>query len=251
MTGTPFPIAENLRRVRKVVSKIPEAAVGRVADATEKARGRGGDGAKGRRADARARGTSRKKIPDNERAYRVLVSCILSLRTKDKTTDKASMQLLGQAADLKALAKLPVARIRKLIYPVGFYKTKAKNLPRMAQILLDEWKGQIPKEIEELLTLPGVGRKTANLVRTLGWGLPGICVDIHVHRISNRWGYVKTKEPDKTEMVLRDILPKRYWLTYNDLLVPFGQNVCNPVSPKCSICPLDKLCPKIGVGKRR
>ena len=180
-----------------------------------------------------------------------MLSCILSLRTRDKTTDEASHRLFEVAPNLKSLSPLSQPRIEKLIYPVSFYRNKARGIRKMIRMLKTNFKWKIPNEIEQLLTLPGVGRKTANLVRTVAFGLPGICVDTHVHRISNIWGVVKTKSPDETEFSLRQVLPKRYWLTYNDLLVPYGQYVCTPVSPKCSECPLARICPKIGVGKTR
>jgi endonuclease III len=138
-------------------------------------------------------------------------------------------------------------RIERLIYPVGFYRTKARVILGICRDLLDRFGGRVPDEIDDLLTLKGVGRKTANLVVTMGYGKPGICVDTHVHRISNRLGYVRTRTPEETEMALRAKLPKRYWIGYNDLLVAFGQNVCTPISPRCSVCPVRTLCRRVGV----
>ena len=142
-------------------------------------------------------------------------------------------------------------RIETLIYPVGFYRTKARVILGICRDLLDRFGGRVPDEIDDLLTLKGVGRKTANLVVTMGYGKPGICVDTHVHRISNRLGYVRTRTPEETEMALRAKLPKRYWIGYNDLLVAFGQNVCTPISPRCSTCPVRALCRRVGVKSSR
>jgi endonuclease-3 len=183
--------------------------------------------------------------------FRVLISCILSLRTQDSTTAKASHRLFAVADSPQEMLKLTVKAIEKLIYPVGFYKTKAKNILDICRALIDQYDGAVPDEIDELLKLKGVGRKTANLVVTLGYKKPGICVDTHVHRISNRWGYVETKTPEKTEVALRAKLPKQYWIEYNDLLVSFGQHLCRPISPVCSACPVKKYCRRIGVTARR
>ncbi|HEY7532549.1 MAG TPA: endonuclease III [Nitrospiraceae bacterium] len=183
--------------------------------------------------------------------FRILISCLLSLRTKDKTTSEASARLFALADRPDSLVTLPRRRIERAIYPVGFYRTKAKSIHLICRRLLDVYGGKVPDSIDELLTLPGVGRKTANLVVTVGYGKPGICVDIHVHRISNRWGYVKTKTPEETEVALRQKLPDRYWITFNDLLVPYGQNLCQPVSPFCSGCKLTKYCARVGVTRSR
>lgn len=183
--------------------------------------------------------------------FRVLVSCLISLRTKDEVTDAASKRLFARAASPKAMLKLSTREIEKLIFPAGFYRTKARTLRELAQKLIDEHNGRVPDSLEELLKLKGVGRKTANLVITMAFNQPGICVDIHVHRISNRLGWVQTKTPEQTEMALRDTLPMRYWIDLNDQLVTFGQNLCQPVSPWCSKCPLEKSCPKIGVMRKR
>lgn len=179
--------------------------------------------------------------------FQVLISCLLSLRTKDQVTHQASARLFARARTPRQLLALPVAAIRKLIYPVGFYRTKAKRIHEICRHLIGRFRGKVPQTLEELLTLPGVGRKTANLVVTVGFGKLGICVDTHVHRISNRLGYVQTKTPEQTEFALRKKLPKRYWMEYNDLLVSFGQTLCQPVSPWCSRCPITRYCPKIGV----
>ncbi|MGZ8452550.1 MAG: endonuclease III domain-containing protein [Candidatus Binatia bacterium] len=183
--------------------------------------------------------------------FRVLISCILSLRTQDATTAKASHRLFAVADSPQAMVELTAKKIEKLIYPVGFYKTKARQIREMCQTIIDRHDGKVPDEIDELLEFKGVGRKTANLVVTLGYHKPGICVDTHVHRISNRWGYIKTATPEKTEFALRAKLPKPYWIEYNNLLVNFGQHLCRPISPMCSNCPVKKYCPQLGVGVRR
>ncbi|VAX15630.1 Endonuclease III [hydrothermal vent metagenome] len=184
-------------------------------------------------------------------AFQVLISCLLSLRTRDEQTATASRKLFAEADSPEKIADMPVKRIEKLIYPVGFYRNKAKTIKEVCQNLLDNYQGQTPDSIDRLVELKGVGRKTANLVVTLGFGKPGICVDTHVHRICNIWGYVKTKTPDKTEIALRERLPRRYWIEFNDLLVTFGQNLCKPVSPICSRCKLSGICPKTGVDRFR
>lgn len=183
--------------------------------------------------------------------YKVLISCVLSLRTKDEVTKKASLKLFQHADTPQKMISLNEIQIQKLVYPVGFYKTKAKRIIEMSHKILEDYGGKTPDTIDELLKLKGVGRKTANIVITLGYGKPGVCVDTHVHRISNRWGYVKTKNPFQTEFALREKLPQGHWIEYNDILVTYGQNVCAPISPKCSICPIEKYCPKIGVLKHR
>jgi endonuclease III len=183
--------------------------------------------------------------------FKVLVSCIISLRTKDEVTAQASLRLFERAATPDALQSLPVDEVAGLIYPAGFYRNKALQIVGISKRLMVEYGGRVPDEIDELLKFKGVGRKTANLVVTLGFGKPGICVDTHVHRICNRWGYVSTKTPDETEAALRKKLPAQYWIEINDLLVAFGQNHCHPVSPRCSVCRLAEMCAKAGVGSSR
>jgi endonuclease-3 len=177
----------------------------------------------------------------------VLVACILSLRTQDATTGPAAARLFAVADTPAGLLRVPAREIERLIYPVGFYRTKARVLLGLCRDLLERFGGRVPDDIDALLTLKGVGRKTANLVVTMGYGKPGICVDTHVHRISNRLGYVRTRDPEATEMALRTRLPRRFWIGYNDLLVAFGQNVCTPLSPRCSTCPVTALCRRVGV----
>ena len=188
---------------------------------------------------------------EREDPFRVLIACLLSLRTKDETTGPASARLFALADTPRAMLHLTPKQIERAIFPVGFYRTKARVILGVCRDLLDRFSGQVPDEIDALLTLKGVGRKTANLVVTQGFNKPGICVDVHVHRISNRWGYVKTRNPEETEMALRRRLPRRYWIGYNDLLVGFGQNICQPLSPKCSECPVSRGCPRLGVTHSR
>ena len=190
-------------------------------------------------------------VAKDNNPYKVLVSTVLSLRTKDDVTHEASLRLFEKAPDIYALDRLTEEDIARLIYPVGFYKTKAKNLKKIAKIIIEQYNGKVPDSLDELLRLPNVGRKTANLVLAKGYNIPAICVDIHVHRISNRLGLVKTKSPKETEFALRDILPEKYWIEFNDLLVPFGQNLCKPVSPFCSKCPIYEFCERVGVERSR
>jgi len=183
--------------------------------------------------------------------FRTLISCILSLRTKDETTTPAAQRLFARAQTPEAILALAPKTLERLIYPVGFYRTKAHVIRGICRDLIGKFGGRVPDEIDQLLTLKGVGRKTANLVVTQAYGKPGICVDTHVHRISNRWGLVRTKTPDKTEAALRRVLPRRHWIEYNRLLVAFGQTLCHPTSPWCSRCPIEPLCPKVGVSHSR
>jgi endonuclease-3 len=183
--------------------------------------------------------------------FAVLVSTMISLRTKDEVTAAASSRLLQRASTAEALASLPEGRIARLIYPAGFYRTKARHLKQAARLIAAQHGGRVPSSMEELLALPGVGRKAANLVRNLGFGLPGICVDTHVHRITNRLGWVRTRDPAQTERALEAVLPRRYWIPINGLLVAFGQRTCTPQSPWCSRCPIRKHCARIGVTRSR
>jgi endonuclease-3 len=183
--------------------------------------------------------------------YLVLVGTLLSLRTKDELTEKVMARLIREVRTPEEMMAIPVEMLQKLIYPVGFYKNKSITLKNVSEVLIDKYGGKVPDSIDELLTLKGVGRKTANLVVTEGYNKPGICVDTHVHRISNRIGIVKTKNPHETEEALRIVLPKKYWIIYNTLLVTFGKKICTPISPHCSICPISHLSKKIGVLKHR
>ena len=183
--------------------------------------------------------------------FRILVSTIISARTKDEVTGPASERLFALADTPGAMRKLPEEKIEKAVYPAGFYRTKAKAIRKAAGELVDRFGSRVPDTIEELLTLPGVGRKTANLVVTLAHNKAGICVDTHVHRITNRWGYVKTKTPHETEQALRAKLPKKHWIAINTILVTHGQNICKPISPLCSRCPVFRCCDRAGVTKSR
>jgi endonuclease-3 len=183
--------------------------------------------------------------------YRLLVACIISLRTKDEVTAAASRRLFEIAATPEQLAALDVDRIAAAIYPAGFYNTKAGQLRDIGTIIRDHYDGEVPADEAKLLALPGVGRKTANLVLGLGFGIPAICVDTHVHRISNRLGMIATKTPAETERALNRVLPRDFWIPINDWLVTFGQNCCHPTSPKCSECPLTDLCQRVGVTRSR
>ena len=183
--------------------------------------------------------------------FKVLISCILSLRTQDSTTAQASRRLFALADSPETMVRFSAKKIEQVVFHVGFYRTKAKTILEICRNLNENYRGRVPDGIDELLKVKGVGRKTANLVVTLGYNKPGICVDTHVHRISNRWGYVKTATPEKTEVALRQKLPKQYWIEYNDLLVSFGQQLCRPISPLCSQCPVAKYCSQIGVTVKR
>lgn len=183
--------------------------------------------------------------------FRVLVSCILSLRTKDKVTEFASRNLFKLARTPEGLAKLNISKIEELIYPVGFYRNKAKALRNIARSLINNYQGCVPDKREELLSLGGVGPKTANLVLGLGFGVPAICVDTHVHRISNRLGWINTASPGDSEAALMRIIPRNKWIELNTVLVGFGQKICLPVSPLCSKCRVEKYCSKVGVRRWR
>jgi endonuclease-3 len=183
--------------------------------------------------------------------FRVLVGCLLSLRTKDETTGPAAARLFALARTPQALRGLTSRQIERAIYPVGFYRTKARTLRTLARELLTRHGGKVPASLEELLALHGVGRKTANLVITQGFRRPGICVDTHVHRITNRWGYVRTRSPDETEAALRRTLPRPHWIEINELLVALGQTICRPLSPWCSRCPVARYCARVGVERSR
>jgi endonuclease-3 len=183
--------------------------------------------------------------------YKILIATILSLRTKDSTTEKASQRLFEIASNPYKMIRLSNEQIEKAIYPVGFYKRKALNIKEISKILIEKYNGKVPDDLDELLKLKGVGRKTANLTITLGYNKLGICVDIHVHRITNRWGYISSKTPEETEMKLREKLPKKHWIEINDILVCYGQNLCTPISPFCSKCKIEKYCSKINLKSYR
>ena len=177
--------------------------------------------------------------------YIVLICCILSLRTNDKTTIGAAKRMLELAKTPNKMIEVDIETLQNAIYPVGFYKNKASQIIELSKIIVEKYNSKTPSTIEELTKFKGVGRKTANLVLTKGFGISGICVDIHVHRISNRLGYVNTKTPDETELELREILPKKYWIDFNTYLVTLGQNICKPQKPNCSNCSISKYCKKV------
>lgn len=183
--------------------------------------------------------------------FRVLVGVLLSARTKDETTGPAVSRLFTVAPTPERIARLSQERIEKLIFPVGFYRTKATHLKMASRKILQDFRGKVPRTMQELLTIPGIGRKSANLILAVAFAVPAICVDTHVHRIVNRWGYVQTKNPFETEMALRGKLPEKYWIEINRLLVVYGQNICTPISPRCSVCGIEKYCDKVGVIKIR
>lgn len=174
--------------------------------------------------------------------YIVLIACILSLRTNDKTTYPATLRMLKLAKTPEDMAKVDEESLIKAIYPVGFYKNKAKQIIELSKTITNKLGGHVPDTIDELVKFNGVGRKTANLVLAKGFGIPAICVDVHVHRICNRLGLVKTKNPEETEFALRKSLPKKYWLDINTILVTFGQNICKPTKPLCDKCPISEYC---------
>ncbi len=176
--------------------------------------------------------------------YLVLIACILSLRTNDNTTYPATVRMLEIGKTPNDFAKCDIKKLEKAIYPVGFYANKAKQIVELSKEIVEKHNSKVPNTIEELCKFNGVGRKTANLTIAKGFNEPAICVDVHVHRIFNRMGYVKTKTPDETEMVLRDKLPQKYWIDINTLLVTLGRNICKPIKPQCEKCPISKYCDK-------
>jgi len=187
----------------------------------------------------------------NKDPFRVLISTIISLRTKDAVTLASSNRLFSRADNPREILTLDAEEIEKLIYPAGFYKNKTRNILEISQILLEQHNGQVPSDKEQLLALPGVGIKTANLTLNLGFGIDAICVDTHVHRISNRCGWIQTKTPEESEKALERVMPQKFWIPLNELLVSYGQQICTPISPRCSECPFHGDCSKIGVTKTR
>ena len=183
--------------------------------------------------------------------FTVLISTVISLRTKDDVTLKASKRLMDAAPNAKEMVKFSEDEISQLIFPAGFYKRKAVQIKEIAQILVDKYDGQVPSNAQDLMVLPGGGRKTTNLTLNLGFGIEAICVDCHVHQISNRLGWIKTKTPEESEKALMKIMPRRFWIPLNELLVSYGQEICTSVSPKCSLCPENGRCPKVGVTRWR
>lgn len=188
---------------------------------------------------------------EKEDPFRVLIATILSLRTRDEVTLASSERLFTLADTPESVLALSLEEIEAAIYPAGFYKTKAKTIHTISEKLLSEYGGKVPSTSEELMKLPGVGIKTANLTLNLGFGIEAICVDCHVHKIANRLGWVSTKTPEQTEVALQRVMPRRFWIPLNELLVIYGQVVCTSISPWCSRCPQEKTCPKVGVKRSR
>jgi endonuclease-3 len=188
---------------------------------------------------------------EHRNPFEILISTLLSLRTKDEVTAAATKRLFALAQTPAQMVRLSEAQIAKAIYPAGFYRNKARTIRHVCRDLIDRFDARVPETLEALLTLKGVGRKTANLVVSLGFNGPGLCVDTHVHRISNRLGYVRTKNPEETEFALRAKLPRKYWSRYNTLLVAFGQTTCRPISPFCGTCPIAAFCDRVGVTRSR
>ncbi len=189
-----------------------------------------------------------RKKPD---AFKILISCLLSLRTQDKNTERASKQLFAVASTPKEIAKLPIKKLEKLIFSSGHYKKKSRVLKHVSKVLLKEFKGRVPNDKSELLAIKGIGPKTANIVLSFAYNQQVLPIDTHCHRIPNRLGWVKTKNPEKTEQALEILLPKKYWREFNGIFVLFGKTICQPISPKCSICPIRRYCPRINVTKSR
>lgn len=183
--------------------------------------------------------------------FSVLISTVISLRTKDDVTLNASRRLLAEAPDPRTMLQLSEDRIADLIFPAGFYRRKAMQIRQISEILVSEYDGKVPSDAGLLMQLPGVGIKTANLTLNLGFGIDAICVDCHVHQISNRLGWIETKTPEESEKALQPVMPRRFWIPLNELLVSYGQEVCTSVSPKCSMCPENRSCPKVGVTRSR
>lgn len=181
--------------------------------------------------------------------FMILAGCLLSLRTQDPVTKAAASRLFKRARTPQETLDIPEEELSALIYPVGFYRQKAKRLHQISETLIEKYQGRVPAEIDELLKLPGVGRKTANLVLSIAFDIPAICVDTHVHRIVNRWGYISANTPHATEMALREKLPNKFWIPINKVLVLFGQNVCLPRKPRCGTCPLSDVCDRVGVAE--
>lgn len=179
--------------------------------------------------------------------FKILVTTILSARTRDEMTAEVARRLFKEVDTVQKLDSVSLPKLRKLIYPIGFFRTKARNLKKLPKVLKDRFDGQIPDTVDDLCRLPGVGRKTANLVVVQAFDKPAICVDVHVHRISNRLGLIATKTPFETEMTLRDILPRRYWKTWNSILVSHGQTICRPIKPDCRTCPISDSCDRVEV----
>jgi endonuclease-3 len=195
--------------------------------------------------------TTLNRMRDNPEAFKILISCLLSLRAQDKNTEKVSKKLFEVASTPEQIIKLPIKKLEKLIYSSGYYKNKARTIKHVSEIILKDYNGKVPNTKEELMSIKGIGPKTANIVLAFAFGKLVLPIDTHCHIIPNRLGWIKTKTPEKTEIALEKILPKKYWRDFNAIFVQFGQTICVSISPKCSICPIKKYCPKIGVLKSR
>jgi endonuclease III len=195
--------------------------------------------------------TTLNKMRKNPNAFKILISCLLSLRTQDKNTEIASNRLFAVADTPKEILKLPIRKLEKLIFSSGHYRKKARTLKHVSKVLLERFDGKVPKTREELMSIKGIGPKTANIVLAFAFGEKVLPIDTHCHRIPNRLGWIKTKTPEKTEIELNKILPKKYWTEFNSIFVQFGKTICQPVSPICSTCPINKYCPRIGVTRSR
>ncbi len=195
--------------------------------------------------------TTLNRMRKNPDAFKILISCLLSLRTQDKNTEIASRNLFQQATTPKEILKLPIKKLEKLIYSSGHYKKKSRVLKSVSKEILERFKGKVPSNKEDLLSIKGIGPKTANIVLSFAFNQCVLPIDTHCHRIPNRLGWVKTKKPEETEKALELILPKKYWCEFNGIFVLFGKTICQPISPKCSICPTNKYCQKINVIRSR
>ena len=184
----------------------------------------------------------RPAVISDSNPFKVLIATVLSQRTRDQNTALASAQLFAKYDSAKKLSNAPLAEVMKLVKPAGFYKVKAKRVKQISKDIIQKFQGQVPSSVEELLSLPGVGRKTANCVLVYGFGKPAMPVDVHVHRISNRIGLVETKKPEQTELALMQIVPKKKWVGLNHLMVRYGQNICLPRKPKCNQCKIRPSC---------
>lgn len=195
--------------------------------------------------------TTLNRMRQKPNAFKILVSCLLSLRTQDKNTAKVSKKLFEVADTPKKLSEIPIKKLEKLIFSSGHYKKKSQTLKHVSKVLIDKFNSKVPAKKEALLSIKGIGPKTANIVLAFAYGERVLPIDTHCHRIPNRLGWIKTKTPERTEKALEKILPKRYWLDFNAIFVQFGKTICQPVSPWCSKCPVEKYCPKIGVKRSR
>lgn len=195
--------------------------------------------------------TTLNRMRKNPDAFKILISCLLSLRTQDKNTEISSKRLFAVADTPKEILKLPIKKLEKLIFSSGHYRKKARTLKHVSKVLIEQFNSRVPETREELMSIKGIGPKTANIVLAFAFGKKVLPIDTHCHRIPNRLGWIKTKTPEQTESELNRILPKKYWVNFNSIFVQFGKTICQPVSPKCSICPINQYCPRIGVIRSR